>query len=163
MKKSITAIMLLVLTLMLASCARIKTNVTIYNPSNVKLQGATYSYMLLDNQLGDPNYQYVSGLVDGKLQANGMVKTSSIPQYNVVIIYQLAANSPSRANSLEIAIFNAISMYDLHSKPAYLVNVMSDGLPKDQNPKDVLSHMVNDALKNFPAQDGQIYSYPENY
>jgi hypothetical protein len=163
MKKPIIAIMLLVLTLMLASCARIKTNVTVYNPTNVKLQGASYTYMMLDNQLGDPHYAYISNLVDGKLQSYGMVKADSVPQYNVVIIYQLAASSPAHADSLEVAIFDAISMYDLHSKPVYLVNVMSDGQPKDQNANDVLAHMVNDALKNFPAQDGQTYSYPENY
>ncbi|MDF2529944.1 MAG: hypothetical protein K0Q57_824 [Gammaproteobacteria bacterium] len=155
--------MLLVLTLMLASCARIKTNVTVYNPSNVNLKSATYSYMLLDNQTADANYQYLSKLVDSQLQANGMVKVPANPQYNVVIIYQLASNSPSHANSLEVAVFNASSMYDLHSKPVYLVNVMSDGRPKDLNQTDVLSHLVSDAFKNFPATDGKTYSYPENY
>ncbi|MDF2691616.1 MAG: hypothetical protein K0S29_1471 [Gammaproteobacteria bacterium] len=163
MKKSLAAITLLILTLMLASCARIKTNVTVYNPSNVNLRGATYAYMMLDNQAEDPNYQYLSQLVDRQLQANGMIKSSVNPQFNVVIIYQLASKSPSHVNSLEVAVFTARTMYDLHSKPSYLVNVMSDGQPKDQNQNDILQHLVSDAFQNFPAVDGKTFSYPENY
>ncbi|MDO8955206.1 MAG: DUF4136 domain-containing protein [Gammaproteobacteria bacterium] len=161
MKKSIAIVMLLVFTLMLASCARIKTNVTVYNPTAVNLKGATYSYMMLDNQTGDTNYQSISQLVDGQLQGYGMTKVSSNPEFNVVIIYQLAANSASKSDSLEVAIFNASSMYDLHSKPVYLVNVISDGKPKNQ--ATVLQHLVSDAFKTFPATDGKTFSYPENY
>lgn len=163
MKKSIKLFMLLVLGLVLASCARIKTNVTIYNPTNVNLQGATYSYMWLDNQADDPNTQLLTQMVDSKLQQAGMTKVSSNPQFNVVIIYQFAATSPAKSDSLEVAILNASKMYDLHSKPVYLVNVMSNGKPKDKSQSDVLTHMVNDAFKNFPAADGKTYSYPENY
>jgi len=151
------------MTLMLASCARIKTNVTVYNPSGVSLKGATYSYMMLDNQSSDANYQALSRLVDAKLQSYGMTKVSSNPEFNVVIIYQLAVNTSSKSDSLEVAIFNANSMYDLHSKPVYLVNVISDGKPKNQNQPNVFQHLVTDAFKNFPATDGKTYSYPENY